>query len=83
MKSTIILATALFLVSAPSPDSKSISEMSAGFLIETNVTGLMAAEPGPAKDNPMNPYERSLTADLVAGDSTRPSVGPVNESLAR
>jgi hypothetical protein len=44
MKSTILLATAIFLASAPSPDSQSISEMSAGFLVADNSQGLMAAE---------------------------------------
>lgn len=43
MKSTILLTTALFLASAPSPDSKTISELSAGFL-STDNHGLMAAE---------------------------------------
>ena len=44
MKSTILLTTALFLASAPSLDSKTISEMSAGFLSIGNNHGLMAAE---------------------------------------
>lgn len=44
MKSTILLTTALFLMSAPSPDSKSVSEFSGGFLAETNDTGLMASD---------------------------------------
>jgi hypothetical protein len=47
MKSTILLTTALFLASAPSPDSKTISELSAGFLSSTNDQGLMAAGPAP------------------------------------
>ena len=44
MKSTILLTTALFLASAPTPDSKTISELSAGFLAPTDERGLMAAE---------------------------------------
>ena len=44
MKSTILLTTALFLASAPSPDSKTISELSAGFLSTGDNLGLMAAE---------------------------------------
>ncbi len=44
MKSTILLTTALFLASAPSPDSKTISELSAGFLSTGDNQGLMAAE---------------------------------------
>ena len=44
MKSTILLTTALFLASAPSPDAKTISELSAGFLSVNNDHGLMASE---------------------------------------
>ena len=44
MKSTILLTTALFLASAPSPDSKTITELSAGFLSTGDNHGLMAAE---------------------------------------
>jgi hypothetical protein len=47
MKTTLLLATALFLVSAPSPDSETISEISAGFLAPSNDRGLMAAELAP------------------------------------
>lgn len=43
MKSTILLTTALFLASAPSPDSKTVSELTAGFLAEGDSHGLMAA----------------------------------------
>ena len=44
MKSTILLTTALFLASAPSPDAKDISEISAGFLSVGNDYALMASE---------------------------------------
>lgn len=44
MKSTILLTTALFLASAPSPDAKTISEFSGGFLSVGNEHGLMAAD---------------------------------------
>ena len=44
MKSTILLSTALFLASAPSPDSKAIAEISAGFLKITDNIGLMASD---------------------------------------
>ena len=44
MKSTILLSTALFLASAPSPDSKAIAEISAGFLKITDSIGLMASD---------------------------------------
>jgi len=47
MKSTILLTTALFLASAPSPDSDVISEISAGFLSLTDTHGLLASEAPP------------------------------------
>jgi hypothetical protein len=47
MKSTILLTTAIFLASAPAPDSRTISEISAGFLSPKNDHGLMAAESRP------------------------------------
>ena len=52
MKSTLLLATALFLISAPEPDSKTMAELSAGFLSATNKHKLVAAEPASnAKSN--------------------------------
>jgi len=49
MKSIALLTTALFLASAPSPDSATITEMSAGFLSADKVQPLLAAEPDQAK----------------------------------
>ena len=46
MKSIALLATALFLASAPSPDSDTIAQISAGFLLPGNVQPLLAAESG-------------------------------------
>jgi hypothetical protein len=51
MKSIALLATALFLASAPSPDSKTISQLSAGFLSPGNSQPLLAAEPGKTIDS--------------------------------
>ena len=42
MKPTALLAVAIFLVCAPSPDSKTISELSYGFLSDTKVEPLLA-----------------------------------------
>lgn len=56
MKSTILLTTALFLASAPSPDAKTISELSAGFLSVNNDHGLMASEV--ALDKQINPKHK-------------------------
>ena len=47
MKSIILMTTAIFLSSAPSPDSKSISEISAGFLLIPGEKALAAAEVAP------------------------------------
>lgn len=44
MKSTVLLATALFLASAPTPDTNSISEMSGGFLSRGQSEPLRASE---------------------------------------
>jgi hypothetical protein len=62
MKSTILLTTALFLASAPSPDSKAVSEFSAGFLSPASDHGLMAA--GPTQAN--QPFSGSLPKQLTA-----------------
>ncbi len=47
MKTTVLLATALFLASAPSPDSNSISEMSGGFLLPAKSDALLASQNAP------------------------------------
>jgi hypothetical protein len=44
MKSIILMTIAIFLMSAPTPDSKTISEMSVGFLSIPSETALSAAE---------------------------------------
>jgi len=59
MKSTILLTTALFLASAPSPDAKTISELSAGFLSVENDYGLMASE-----DTSSSRFNPSIPAQL-------------------
>ena len=85
MKSTILLATAIFLASAPSPDSQSVSEMSAGFLIADDSKGLMAAEPvKTGKRNHLSSYELAARppADEPAGttgeveEKTEPAIAP-------
>ena len=44
MKPTILLTTTLFLLSAPWPDAKTLSDLTAGFLSKTNEHALLAAE---------------------------------------
>ena len=46
MKSIALLATALFLASAPSPDPETISQLSAGFLSSVDSQPILAAESG-------------------------------------
>lgn len=47
MKTTILLAIALFLAAAPEPDSDAISEMTAGFIKPNRPAQLQAAEGTP------------------------------------
>ena len=44
MKSIILMTIAIFLVSAPPPDAKTIAEISGGFLSVSSETGLSASE---------------------------------------
>lgn len=44
LKPTLILATLLFLIVAPAPDSRDIAELTADFLVPSNHSVLMAAE---------------------------------------
>lgn len=43
-KPTILLATALFLISAPEPDSATIAEMTANFIIPASERALLASD---------------------------------------
>lgn len=64
MKSIALLTTALFLASAPSPDSATISEVSAGFLSAGKTQPLLAAEPDQAL--PAADTEISISKNLVS-----------------
>jgi hypothetical protein len=44
MKSTLLLATGLFLVSAPAPDARDIAEMTVNFIVLQHVPGTLASE---------------------------------------
>lgn len=53
-KLTLLLATALFLASAPQPDSRTIAEITANFIVPTDERALQAAElakPLPASES--------------------------------
>jgi len=59
MKATMLLAIALFLASAPSPDSKLLSDITSGLLSVTATQPLMASESA----LPLNTEERQLALD--------------------
>ncbi|MGA0265037.1 MAG: hypothetical protein ACO3KY_04015 [Lysobacterales bacterium] len=44
LKQTILLATAIFLMTAPTPDAQDLSEMSGGFFVQDNEAPLVADE---------------------------------------
>ncbi len=69
MKSIALLTTALFLASAPTPDSDTISELSAGFLLAPNAQALMAAEPGQIAPRVQGEAREEIRAStIVAAD---------------
>ena len=43
LKPTLILATLIFLLVAPAPDSRDLSEMTGNFLLADSQSGLMAS----------------------------------------
>jgi hypothetical protein len=73
MKSTILLTTALFLASAPAPDSETLAEVSAGFLSQSEQNGLMAA--------PKMPGDSMTTVDVTAQSTVTLDENPETESL--
>ena len=44
MKNTLLLATVLFLIGAPAPDSSDIAEMTSNFIVPQDIPGLQADE---------------------------------------
>ena len=54
IKPTLILATLLFLIIAPEPDSRDIAEMSANFLAPENHSVLLAST------EPSKPFQENL-----------------------
>lgn len=44
LKQVVLLAIAIFLVTAPAPDAQDISEMSAGFFAQDNAAPLLASQ---------------------------------------
>ena len=73
MKSTVLLALALFLISAPAPDSSDIAQMTQNFIVPEQLLGLEASEAsqgeinaainsGPAGETSSGPGAGKLTA---------------------
>lgn len=44
IKPTLLLAAALFLISAPQPDSRAVAEITRNFIVPTDERALQAAE---------------------------------------
>ena len=44
MKPIIIMATTLFLISAPTPDAGDIAELTSNFIVPENIPGLQAGQ---------------------------------------
>ena len=52
LKSTLLLATALFLITAPAPDAADLAEATHGLIAATGAAALQAAEPADASALP-------------------------------
>lgn len=69
MKPTVLLTIAIFLASAPAPDSRSIAEMSGGFLFAPDANALQAAETRPGSASIAAEQDDSGSAKADAADS--------------
>ena len=65
MKSTMLLATALFLISAPAPDSDDIAEMTSNLIVLKQANGLLAADELPNHQTRAI-QQSTFDADMVA-----------------
>ena len=50
MKPTLLLATAIFLMVAPAPDARDITEMTAGFIVPDQQVNLLADDQAPVRE---------------------------------
>ena len=72
MKSVVLLTIALFLISAPAPDSRDVAEMTANFIVPTQEPGLQASQQradSPISDSQMTALhtpEKSLSENHSA-----------------
>ena len=88
MKSTILLAIALFLISAPEPDSSDIAEMTSNFIVPRDSSNLMAYEYADAwkqvaETRPMieEAAEASQPQELATGSESNSSTRDENSFL--
>jgi hypothetical protein len=70
VKTTLLLATTLFLVSAPAPDSNDIAELTSNFIVPQELPGLMAAEENSNVSHTSVPHKDS---NAVSAQSTQGS----------
>lgn len=67
-KPTVLLAMALFLVSAPDPDSRAVAEMTANFIVPADEFALQAAELGDRREQTSMELEQDEDADATEAD---------------
>jgi len=83
-KLTLLLATALFLVSAPEPDSRTIAEMTRNFIVPVDERALQAAElpkPLPARESQLVESKGAAVAQEASGEAQQQPASKVAENL--
>jgi hypothetical protein len=78
MKSIFLMTTAIFLLSAPSPDSKTVSEISVGFLSAPSETALSAAEVAPKAQSDSDTDTDTDTVTPLPVQSENEEIKPVD-----
>lgn len=78
MKSTMLLAVALFLISAPAPDANDIAEITSNFIVPKQFPGLGAYDSSPlASESSTTRTQLTEIATMRAGE-----VGPATKLAA-
>jgi len=81
MKSIVLMATALFLVSAPAPDSRDIAELTSNFIVPTGLQGLEASEVAPDHKRGDELSDQQPGVSLTSLESRSPQPAPVEDEL--
>ena len=68
VKNTLLLATALFLISAPAPNSNDIAEITSNFIVPQDVPGLQASEESLSLN--LNSFKQSTKQGLAVQNNT-------------